>query len=208
MNEAKLQSPLILVDPLQKERNAAAALSYEQFDMFTSVCQKFLKNQSEKFFEKTRITKEIFSKNVKAKEKLVALNIEIIDSKSEKEDIVGAKLKKFFDFICAELQRNDFVLKKKEFVFSWMSRKADFYFIFKNPILPLYKEQRGPPIKIKKAVEKFKSKWKKTKIKVKKARLYAKVKREFSNAQDFLKNLVNHRIKNEKSLRFIKEVKW
>lgn len=34
LNSSKLQSPLIVVDPIQKDRNAAAALSYEAVEMF------------------------------------------------------------------------------------------------------------------------------------------------------------------------------
>jgi len=51
MNEAKLNSPIVLVDPTFKERNALAALSNETFDKFKQVAAKFAKNPSEKFFE-------------------------------------------------------------------------------------------------------------------------------------------------------------
>jgi len=43
MNKAKLHSPLILIDPVQKDRNAAAALSMEKFDLFRKAKWKILR---------------------------------------------------------------------------------------------------------------------------------------------------------------------
>ena len=44
VNESKLQSPIVLVDPTFKERNALAALSQETFLRFKESCAKFLRN--------------------------------------------------------------------------------------------------------------------------------------------------------------------
>ena len=199
LNESKLHSPLILIDPLQKDRNAAAALSKEKFFLFIKICQRFLKKPSEKFFIKKEITEKDLKRFVKGKEKLFLVHFKL---SAGKEDIIGAKLRKFFEFICAEFQRNDFVLKRKEFVFH--DKEACFYFIIKNPILSLYKEQEGPPLRFKDAVKKFKQKWKKTKTR--KARLFVRVRRKFIKAQDFLEETIKEKIKKEKTFSFIKEV--
>ncbi|MEK6842513.1 MAG: nucleotidyltransferase domain-containing protein, partial [Nanoarchaeota archaeon] len=47
LNESKLHSPIILVDPTYKNRNALAALSYETFEKFKKICSEFLKDPSE-----------------------------------------------------------------------------------------------------------------------------------------------------------------
>jgi len=43
LNSSKLHSPIILIDPTYKERNALAALSSETFRKFQEVSLKFLK---------------------------------------------------------------------------------------------------------------------------------------------------------------------
>ena len=50
LNASKKYSPLILIDPVQKDRNAAAALSKEKFDLFITLAKEYLKNPSEIFF--------------------------------------------------------------------------------------------------------------------------------------------------------------
>ncbi|MFH1801580.1 MAG: nucleotidyltransferase domain-containing protein, partial [archaeon] len=51
LNGSKLHSPIILIDPTHKQRNALAALSDETFEKFREECKKFLKNPSIKSFE-------------------------------------------------------------------------------------------------------------------------------------------------------------
>jgi len=60
INESKLQSQIIFVDPTFKQRNALAALSAETFSKFQESCKKFLKNPSARFFEKLEINKKNF----------------------------------------------------------------------------------------------------------------------------------------------------
>ena len=41
-------SPLIVIDPVDKERNAAAALSINKFSSFKRLAKNYLKNQDNK----------------------------------------------------------------------------------------------------------------------------------------------------------------
>src|SRR3989338_5938399 len=50
VNTSKLISPLIVIDPVQKDRNAAAALSIEKFEAFKKASIEFLKKPSKEFF--------------------------------------------------------------------------------------------------------------------------------------------------------------
>ena len=43
LNQSKTQGPLVIVDPVQPDRNAAAALSYENYDKFRKAARDFLK---------------------------------------------------------------------------------------------------------------------------------------------------------------------
>jgi tRNA nucleotidyltransferase (CCA-adding enzyme) len=51
MNGAKTASPIIIIDPTYKERNALAALSEETFKKTKEACEKFLKNPTRESFE-------------------------------------------------------------------------------------------------------------------------------------------------------------
>src|SRR3989344_6507213 len=43
LNKSKLQSPLIVIDPVDKRRNAAAALNVEKFNLFKKIAKEYLK---------------------------------------------------------------------------------------------------------------------------------------------------------------------
>ncbi|MCA9478661.1 MAG: nucleotidyltransferase domain-containing protein, partial [Nanoarchaeota archaeon] len=50
LNQSKLVSPLIVIDPVDKGRNAAAALSQEKYNKLISKANAFLLNPSKEFF--------------------------------------------------------------------------------------------------------------------------------------------------------------
>ena len=55
LNDAKLHSPIILVDPTYKQRNVLAALSKETFEIFQTECRKFIKKPSLYSFESKQV---------------------------------------------------------------------------------------------------------------------------------------------------------
>ncbi len=176
MNKSKTHSPLIVVDPVQADRNASAALSSEKFDMFRKKAKEFVKKPSTKFFEK-----EEFDIN-KLKEFVV---VEVKTLKG-KEDVVGAKLLKAFNFIKKGLSKEGFGIKKDGW--TWDKEKTA-YFYFKIPKdADKLKIVKGPSISIKEHVLKFKKKHKNTFIKNR--IIYAKDRRKFVKAKDYVKDLL------------------
>lgn len=141
LNEAKLASPIIFVDPTFKERNAIASLSKEAFLKFQDICKSFLKKPNLKFFEE----KEINRKNY---------NLILIARTNKQEgDIAGSKLKKFYNFLSLELEKY-FSIKSKEFDYK-DGKEANLYFNIKA------KKERileGPPINALENVLAFKKK--------------------------------------------------
>ena len=172
MNKSKIISPLILVDPVQADRNAAAALSEEKFLLFKKKAKEFLKKPSNSFFEK----KEINTKDFMVIE---------VDSLEGKEDVVGAKLLKVFNFIKEKLIKEGFIVKDSIFTFD-REKKAFFYFKAKD--VSSIKIIEGPNVKFKDHVKFFKKKNKNTFVKGKV--IYAKEKRKFVKAKDFIKSLL------------------
>ncbi len=149
MNESKLHSPVILIDPTYKERNALAALSRETFEKFQESAGRFLKSPSKKFFEPQEIDVEKMIAEAKRKN-AEFLRVEIETDKQE-GDIAGTKLKKFAGTLTDELDKY-FFAARKEFEYNGM-KKADLYLILKSR-----KEvvRIGPPLHLKKFVNAFK----------------------------------------------------
>ncbi|MDO8740623.1 MAG: nucleotidyltransferase domain-containing protein [Candidatus Woesearchaeota archaeon] len=173
INKSKL-SPLIIIDPLQKGRNAAAALRKEKIEKFREAAVLFLKSPSRDFFVK---------KKMEIKEGAAIIEATPLDGK---EDVVGSKLLKVFDFIKTEIALNDFQLEDSGWEFN--DKKTIMWFLVKNKILSKTKIHEGPPLKAAKHVENFKNKYKKTFIK--NNRIYAEVSREFINIDELIKNSI------------------
>ena len=109
MNEAKLESPVILVDPTYKARNALAGLSTETFKKFLEETKRFLKNPKEEYFEEKRIIPEALKKE--AKKKKAEYTRIIITTNKQEGDIAGTKMLKFSKFLKEKLSYSSFTLK-------------------------------------------------------------------------------------------------
>ncbi len=171
LNEARLKSPIILVDPTWKERNVLAALNKETFLRFQNASRRFLKKPSLKFFEKDNFNEEKLRKIAKNK-KAEFLHIEVETDRQE-GDIAGTKMKKYSRFLEFELLRY-FDIIEREFIYNG-GKKADFYLVVKP------KEKAvvyGPPIEMKKHAWAFKKRHKN--FFEKDGRLYSEIKVDFS----------------------------
>jgi len=158
MNESKILSPLILVDPVQPSRNATAALNDEKMQIFIKAAKAFLKNPSLNYFVKKEITKEDMRRRAKAR----GMSLMLIKAKSakEKEDVAGAKLFKLFSMLLERFHKEGKTEGKWRYY--EQERKADFFFLFK-PEKKL--TMRGPPLRMEKNVQEFRKKWRRTFVK-------------------------------------------
>ncbi len=190
LNKSKIQGPLIVIDPVQPDRNAAAALNLEMFERFVSFARKFLKKPSIKFFEYAKID---YSK-LKKKGKLVLIKVKVPKGK---EDPVGAKLLKAFEFIAKRLKGFDV----KDKGWEWDRKlKAEFRYVLKKDKLPMHFEIPGPPVSMKEYVRHFKKKHKKIfKCKKFKGRVCAKVKYKYRDVKNYLeKDVFKHSYLSDK----------
>lgn len=196
INSAKLISPIILIDPTYKQRNALAALSDETFNKFKKSAKQFLKNPTIKSFEiqKTDLEK---IKNSALKNKNKFILIEAYTNKQE-GDVAGSKLLKFYRHLNLEMEKY-FEIKNSGFNYNH-KHSARYFFVVKNKKEILH---NGPNIKDKLNVKKFKKEHKKTFTKLKK--LYAKEKIDFT-VIEFIKKF---KVKNKKRIKemYIKELK-
>ncbi|MEE9525393.1 MAG: CCA tRNA nucleotidyltransferase [Candidatus Woesearchaeota archaeon] len=184
INKSKQQGPMILIDPVQKDRNAAAALDEKKYSHFIDYCKHFVKKPSKKYFE----IKELDVDRLKG----TVLKVEVLRGK---EDVVGSKVLKVVTFLNKELLKKDFKVKgygwhwdKGKFAYLWYdvdSKKLDSFVV-----------KQGPPIKIENHAKKFKKMYRNSKVV--KGRLIAKVKREFRDANLLLKKLIKEKYVKER----------
>ena len=191
VNTSKLISPLIVIDPVQKDRNAAAALSIEKFEVFKKAVKKFLRKPSKEYFTKKDLKLSFL------KEK--ASNAELIIIKagplSGKTDVVGSKLLKIHEFLNGKLRKHGFKIKKTDW--EWDKKHdAVFYFLSGRKPLPKTVEIEGPPLNIKHHVDNFKKTHKKTFVRNKK--IYAFEHNNFTKPVDLLKSLVKNQFVMER----------
>jgi tRNA nucleotidyltransferase (CCA-adding enzyme) len=197
LNEAKLHSPLILIDPVQRDRNAAAALSYKTFEKFLSSVKKFLKRPQEHYFFKQEIN--ISSLEKEAKDKKAKLRIIKAFSSKKKLDVAGAKTKKFYEYLKYIMKKNGFQVIRTIYGFSEKNLDAIYYFIVKEPSKKFIVQ--GPPIKVpEKYIKAFKRRWKKTFVS--KGRLCAKAQRKIFSVKNLVKGIPKVQLKEM----FIKKV--
>lgn len=148
LNESKLQSPIVFVDPTFKERNALAALSTETLEKFQQSCASFLKKPSNKFFEKQNLEKEL-------KNKYKNLTIIKAGTNRQKGDIAGSKLRKFHNFLVRKMEKY-FDIKINEFEYLEERNMARIYLVLKNKKVVI----EGPQITAVEHLSRFKKKHK------------------------------------------------
>ena len=185
LNEGKLHSPIILIDPTWKERNVLAALNMGAFRKFQEQAKKYLKNPSARHFEIKEFDASKLEK--KAKQKKAEFVHLVLETDKQEGDIAGTKMKKFVRFLERELERY-FEVLDGEFVYD-LGQRADAYFILKSKreIVRI-----GPSLKMKEDVSRFRKKNKKTFVK--NGLLHARIKVDFTG-KEFLRKFDKWKMK-------------
>lgn len=179
LNKAKTESPLVLIDPTQPDRNAAASLSEEKFSYLMKEAKKFLKNPSENAFKRKGPSLEQIRKQAKQKG-WVLLEATLPEGK---EDVIGSKLLKVIDYLRSKLMSSGFKIRKSGWM--WNRRKsAHVWFVADGRPLSKTREAEGPPVKFEQAVINFKKKHKRTFVRG--GRVFAVVERKFTKADELL----------------------
>jgi tRNA nucleotidyltransferase (CCA-adding enzyme) len=205
LNKAKQQSPLILVDPLQPDRNAAAALSQEKYDMIRQTARAFLENPAEEYFQQKKVDSAYLLQRKKIHKNSLLAVIHITPLE-DKKDISGSKALKAYEHIKKEMHANGFVILED----GWRFHPSHtlFYFIVNSIPLPPLEEQEGPPTKNKRHYKEFITKHNTDKLYIKNKRVFAYVKRKYTTIEEFLNAkvvtaYVKERIKKVEKVEFL-----
>ena len=188
MNGSKMISPIVLIDPTYKERNALAALSKETFKEFKEVCKRFIKKPTEESFE----TKKIDIEKIKNSAQKNKSEFVFIKAKTDKQegDIAGSKLVKFYRHLIEEIEKFYKITNKN---FEYHDRKeAEYFFVVKSKKEVIL---NGPNENDEKNVMLFNNRHKNTFIK--KGKVYAREKIN-DKINDFIDSW---KLKNQEKIR-------
>lgn len=178
MNKSKTDGPLVVVDPVQPGRNAAAALTKENFNRFVKAAKRFLKKPSGEFF----VEREVDLERLAKKGNLVTVSVETMKGT---EDVAGTKFVRAFEFVKRHL--SEFTVKDAGWLWD-RKQKGTWWFLLGEEQLPLVKEHKGPPLEIKDAVKAFKKQYKSTFTRG--GRVWARVKRKERTPEQVIRRVV------------------
>ncbi|MGE0793452.1 MAG: CCA tRNA nucleotidyltransferase [Candidatus Woesearchaeota archaeon] len=181
LNHAKIQSPLIIVDPIDSSRNASASVSVENYKKLIFYSKKFLEKPMDKYF----IIPKFSIENLKPKENEKLFVFEVIPLEGKK-DVIGSKVLKVFEFIKKELKKNDFEILNSDWYFD--KEKSYLYFILDEKNLSPTYIRKGPKEDNKEAVKSFKEKH--GKIFEENGFMCVELKREFVSAKKLFEKIL------------------
>lgn len=185
LNESKTLSPLIIIDPTQKNRNASAALNGEKFTRFILESLKFLNNPTIDYF-KPKQQPSLLDLKMRSKK----LNTEFItlrvEPKEGTKDYIGTKILKAYEKIKQHLELNEFTVLES----GWQWDETCFFYYMVYPInLPKFKKHMGPVITAnKKHIEIFLKKH--PNIEIENFNIYALVQRKHTDPKELIKDII------------------
>ncbi|HEY0196830.1 MAG TPA: CCA tRNA nucleotidyltransferase [Methanobacterium sp.] len=195
--------PLVVVDPVDSNRNVAAALSLQKMSEFVVASRNFLNDPSPSFFEEKEIktnvhdVREAFQKRG-TKTLLVSFKAPDIPA-----DALYPQIKKTGNSIVSVVERNGFKTFGSDY---WTDEDEKILLLleFETWKLPQIKKHYGPPVWSRSHGEKFQEKYKE-KAWLEGDRWVAEVEREYTNVQDLIETAIS--IEKIGLLKFGKHIK-
>ena len=171
------KSPLIVIDPVDENRNVAAVLNERNFKKFVEAAAKYHKKPSEDFF---------FPKPVAAFPLSKVPNLLFIVLKHDEvvEDILWPQMRKTVENLSQDLGRNGFKVKRAGV---WSNGKSILFLDTTLKAAPTY-EHPGPPVKMEEHAKAFRKK--NPGAKVKAGKLVAMKRRKHTSAESFAKDFL------------------
>jgi len=138
-------APLIVVDPVDKNRNVAAALSLNQFSRIVAAAQAFLRKPSKKFFFGKKEKPWNAKKLAKALGEKEIVGISLGYPKNALPDVVWGQILRLARKIEKQLLLNEFSVKRSE---AWTDEKNVIVAVFEveNRKLQRTTKKTGPPV--------------------------------------------------------------
>ncbi len=179
--------PLIVIDPVDSNRNVAAAVSEYSFCRFIDAARVFLANPRMEFFlphEAAPMRADEFVQLLK--ERGTELVMVVFDAPDVVEDILFPQLRKAEVSVTNLIERHGFRVYRSDV----HAEGAKAYLLFEMLVwsLPRIKKHFGPPVTSKNHSEKFKSKYAPShQIFIEDGRYVVEIEREYTDVVSLLK---------------------
>lgn len=184
---------LVVIDPVDPERNVAAVLSTENYSKFIYEAWRFNKNPGIDFFREEDFEYDRFELEQEVKDRADFLVVEF-DTPEEVDDVVYPQMRKALSRIESILGRNNFRIYESGF---YVGEEQARIFFELDQHLPGVEELEGPKVfHGMDHIEQFTSKYSNTFVK--EDRLIAKTERDYTDARNLLKEFIS---KDRKELR-------
>jgi tRNA nucleotidyltransferase (CCA-adding enzyme) len=183
----KFKSPLVVIDPVDRNRNVAAAVSEEAFYKFVAACKEYVNKPSkESFFKKKE--KPLSSKELSKILRKRETKWFIIKFKRPKvlDDVLYPQMRRFANSIEKILIQNDFHVLRKDF---WCNGGCIFLLEMETWHLPKTIKNIGPNI-FSKHAEEFLKHYNDKKIFTEGENWVVELEREFTEVSQLLRNLI------------------
>lgn len=185
----KFSEPLIVVDPVDSNRNVAAALSLQKMSEFVVASRNFLKKPSPSYFKEKEIPtdlnhiKESFKKR-ETKTLLLSFNAPNIPA-----DALYPQIEKTANSLVRLVERKGFRIFGSAY---WTDEKEKILILleFETWKLPSISKHQGPPVWSAEHEEKFLEKYK-NRAWIEEDRWVARVEREYTKVEDLIKTALS-----------------
>ena len=185
----KFESPMVLIDPIDRNRNLGAAISIENVTNFILIARNFLKKNSVSYFKeksKLSVPKE-FAKN------MLVINFKY---KKRSDDIIYGQIKRAANSIESQMNKEGFNVLRNDSL-AYDENNASLIFLLESIIISKNEVRTGPEVFSSEFSSKF------ININSKKSILmwtdrYGKLQslqtRRYENAKSFLNDLIKNHI--------------
>jgi tRNA nucleotidyltransferase (CCA-adding enzyme) len=192
-----LNSPVIIIDPVDSRRNLGSAISPQSVAKFMLAARAFLENPSLEFFKEGKYYNHRRRSRSGASSKLLLPNVLVVEFSHEKKspDIIWGQLKRSINAIAKQLELAHFVVLRSSCVTDETSSAA-LAFLLESITLPAYTKKKGPEVFRRKDTASFLSNRKSKPLATwvdREMRIAMLIERKATDARKFAKSLLlNH----------------
>ena len=185
----KFESPLVIIDPIDRNRNLGEAISVDNVTKLILIARNFLKKNSISYFKeknKMKIPKEL------------AKNTLVVNFKYKKrsDDIVYGQIKRASSSIESQLNKEGFNVLRNDAI-AYDENKASLLFLFESLTISKNEVRTGPEVFSSEFASKFiniNSKKSKLMWTDKDGKLQSLQSRRYDNAKKYLSDLIKNHI--------------
>jgi len=182
----KFDTPIVIMDPIDDQRNLAAAISTENIGKFVLVCREFLKKPSASFFKAKPSSKKVLKNSFVVK----------FNYKARSPDIIWGQIKRAASALSTQMEVEGFTVLR-HMAFTDEKNEACLIFEFDSLDIPKDRVREGPEFFSEADSESFIAKnSKKSELMWinNKGKILSLQKRKQSNAKIFLQDLLKNNL--------------